>query len=770
MSGIPNAHAGLRRALATLGVDRIRRAFPRAFADEQSERAGKNAPAASTAFVVRVPSGTRNAVIQALRVRSDVVYAEPNYRLIPMGTPNDASFRSEWNMQNIKQSPGGYVGADVKAWAAWDRVTGNTGGLIGIVGEGGNVKAHTEFGSRLSGTIGSPSDDDHATQVAGIAAATGNNGQGIAGMDWLCGVRSDGGSTGLSDAADEMTTAVNNGVRILNNSWGLAVGTPWSIPFAKALTYAYNNGSVVVFGMPNDQAPGDYPSNYFDGDASINVTASGTYGYKASYSIARAWVDVSAPGGETGVPYSIYTTSGTNQYNSVFGTSYAVPHVAGAASLLRGYAQTLGTTLSPEDVEEVLKASAEDYEGTGTFDNYEGYGRINVRRAMDYMSQPGGLKHESVTGGTVVSQWTEFQQMTVYAPEIGVNGPFVLGKQYTIERTVNPTYQGSGNTLRFWTRPSNSTGWNGATAQYGLRYCLRVGSSNTLRMFIYELRSLAGVPLGWYPSDRANAVFSWSTLRYNRQTLTGNSISTANSYFVPQIEDSTNPLEGAAAVPYFRTCPNNDGTQTLGHNARLKVVIKDTAGFPIANVSATDIYVVLNGGTAAQGFLGSGADSIVANSMYNPVAQCPNVWTIPADAPTDANGVTYITLKGATPGSPGVATRDPNRKWGHYDSEMPVYFKNLQLQGRFTSGDVNNSYKLLIKNFDLLDGLGTDLNVGEAVTAGDYNDVAAHGGQLDSADPLNWWRDFDSSGSVSIGDINLIGPHVNHGCNSPSNP
>jgi len=241
----------------------------------------------------------------------------------------------------------------------------------------------------------------------------------------------------------------------------------------------------------------------------------------------------------------------------------------------------------------------------------------------------------------------------------------------------------------------------------------------------------------------------------------------SQSYYVPQVGTLASPSEGQTAIAKFFTCPNNDGS-ALGNNARVKLVVKDSGGSPIVGIAASDINLRFNGGTAAQGFTGPYADSIIANSTYNPT--CPDVRRINADAATDANGVTYITFKGVLPGNPGVGVRDSTRKWGHYDSEIPVYVLGVKMDGRLTSVSSNGSYVLLIKNIDFESGLGTVLNQGEAVTATDYNSFHAHFGQADSADPKNWWRDFNSDGTINSIDLNIFSAHMNHNCTSPNNP
>jgi hypothetical protein len=241
--------------------------------------------------------------------------------------------------------------------------------------------------------------------------------------------------------------------------------------------------------------------------------------------------------------------------------------------------------------------------------------------------------------------------------------------------------------------------------------------------------------------------------------------STLLSYYVPQAGPLDTPVEGDAAIRYFRMCPNNDGGTSLPNNARIKVVVKNAAGFGIVGIPATDVLALLNGGTLEQGYSGLGADSIISNSQYN--ALCPDLRTIPADSQTDATGTTYITFTGATPGAPGIGVRDPARKWGHYDSKIPIYVVGFELAGRRTSGSSNGTYTLQVKNYDHTGGLGTEMNQGESVASDDFNAIANNIGVNNA---LTWWRDFDSLGGIASSDFNQISSHIAHDCDTPRNP
>lgn len=239
------------------------------------------------------------------------------------------------------------------------------------------------------------------------------------------------------------------------------------------------------------------------------------------------------------------------------------------------------------------------------------------------------------------------------------------------------------------------------------------------------------------------------------------------SFYVPQRGTVATPVEGTSATTVFRACPNNEGGTSLPNNARVKVVVRDSNSNGIPGIAAADICLLFNGGTPAQGFSGVGADSIIANGQFNQSPLCPDVRCVQADAETDGTGTTYITFTGSTPGSPGVGTRNPARKWGHYDTKIPVYVLGFEILGRLTTASAANTYTLQIKNYDHTGGLGTALNQGSSVTSADFNAIANNIGVVNA---VTWWRDFDSAGGIGASDFNLIATHTTHDCDTPNNP
>ncbi len=716
-----------------------------------------NRPDRSLVYVLEVGPENQKAVVQELQALPEVLMAEANQRVFALGFPNDLH-EAQWNMENKGQT-GGTVDADVDALGAWNFTHGSSADLVAVLDPGNGIQAsHPDLNGRIVGSSGTSS---HSTMIAGIIGAKGNNGQGIAGMNWNGSIYSYAMTDeSVASAIDAVAFATDQGIKIHNDAWG---HSQFSQDLDFEFAYAYRNNVLSCVAAPETDHNFGYPISY--GHGIIGVGASTNTDFPTTYTLGGTYIDVVAPGGnDDGVSgRDIFSTMPGSTYGTGSGTSLATAHVAGLASLLARYAaDSLGITLYNDDLEQIIRLTADHANGN---QNLVGRGRTNAGRAIEWISKPNRIFQGTAVGGTDVWASPPYTK-TFIGNDCTGEGEFGV-ILHVVRRDVTFPVAFSSQP-RIWGRGVVTKGYDDASPNFGENWCgvaAQTPTGCTLETYVFQIFSPNGNFIKWCPDDPAHAVFAWTAMA--DPTLNASPPSVPGSFYVPQAVNVFGTLlEGTAAIPNFRACPNNDAP-SVPNNARIKVKLMNGAN-PNVNFPAWDIYVLFNGGTAAQGFSGQGADSVVANSVWNQAPLCPDVQLIQADAPTDANGETYITFKGALPSNPGVAVRDPSRKWGHYDSELPVYASKVKLPGRLTAASGDGTYVLQIKNLDLEGGIGA--GPGEQVLSNDFNSVAIHTGELDSVDAKNWWRDFDSDGTVGVTDYNLISGHVGHSCTSPNNP
>jgi subtilisin family serine protease/fibronectin type 3 domain-containing protein len=310
-----------------------------------------------------------DAALAALRNDPHVLYAEPDYIVRATGLASDPLFANQWDFHNIGQT-GGVLDADMDAPEAWDATTGSGSTVVAVIDTGVDY-GHPDLANNIWVNVGevagngvdddgngyiddvhgydfynndsNPLDDhSHGTHVAGTIGAVGNNGIGIAGVNWdvqimaLKFLGSDGSGT-TSDAIEAIRYAIDNGAHISNNSWG---GDPFSQSLYDAIrdardvghifVAAAGNGNFIGFGLDNDATP-FYPAGY-DLDNIVAVAATDHRDDIAIFSnYGATTVDLGAPG------VSILSTTPGGSYGTNSGTSMAAPHVAGALSLVRDF-------------------------------------------------------------------------------------------------------------------------------------------------------------------------------------------------------------------------------------------------------------------------------------------------------------------------------------------------------------------------------------------------------------------------------------------------
>lgn len=177
----------------------------------------------------------------------------------------------------------------------------------------------------------------HGTTVAGILGATGNNGRGVAGVNWTTTILpiqalDDDGYGDTLTVARSVRYAADQGADIISISLGSSASDPY---LREAIAYALDAGSIVIAASGNDGCDCiSYPARYPE---VLAVGASDQAGNRSGFSSYGANLDLVAPGQDMISPTWI-STNGVSAYaGGIAGTSFATPYTAGLLALARSH-------------------------------------------------------------------------------------------------------------------------------------------------------------------------------------------------------------------------------------------------------------------------------------------------------------------------------------------------------------------------------------------------------------------------------------------------
>jgi subtilisin family serine protease len=367
-------------------------------------------------------------VAETLEKSPEILYAEPNdvTRIsgAPSVAPSDPLFSQQWSLLTI-QAP-----------ATWALTQGSSNVVIAVLDTGlpmaGNppVLSHEDLNDQIRFFLGGnyispgtpPIDrQGHGTHVAGIAAAEGNNGTGISGVNWRCRVLAckvfddspvgNGSVFSVYRATQEsINFARSMGARlVINYSGG---GTAYTVTYEEIARIVQSAGALFCAAAGNDYGgPVHYPaalSTRPDGSVwypnIIAVSATTRGDELAAFSNRGVQVNVSAPGEDILSTFPNYPVSGTTytNYGVLNGTSMATPIVSGVASLV----WSREPNLAASQVRERLQATAVDL-GIPGRDALFGFGRVNAFAAVQPIPIPPPPPPPDPWTDPVVRQWID---------------------------------------------------------------------------------------------------------------------------------------------------------------------------------------------------------------------------------------------------------------------------------------------------------------------------------------------------------------------------
>lgn len=546
---------------------------------------------------------------------------QPNYIRKTTAAPNDQLYGYQRGFEQSSDK-------DIDADSAWIYSTGSNAVKVGVMDTGiewGHADLGVGFGTGFKVKGGkdyvnydwNPADDNgHGTSCAGIIGATRNNSIGVAGLAGGNVSSTSGVSLyafKIGDAAGHFyddiainaiveaslsTPTYGYGCHILTNSWG---GYGYNEHLREAIALAVKNNVIFVASSGNDNKttylayPAAHDKNWVLAVGATDANDIRSLWPSGGSSNYGPGLDVVAPGGgPASVPSNVATTGIGGTYVTFTGTSAAAPHVAGLAALIK----SVNPNLHSEDVQGIIKASADKISGytfTNGYNAQVGYGRINAARAMEMMVAPFALDYYTAVGSsTVTTPYSLYYSDIIDVPGLS-NGRYIV-KEYIVDRNV--TFPEKIKAY-VWGRGANATvGYQEAfsdEALYGVGYCEVVSNNNTsatLRTRVYEVWSYNGSTYyGYYPTTPQNVNFAYTVLGKPVPPL---SVSISGPMCVPNKGNlatlTANPSGGTGTYSYSWSGQTTQSITVNVSNCPDRFTVTVTSGTQTASASKDVFY------------------------------------------------------------------------------------------------------------------------------------------------------------------------------------
>lgn len=470
--------------------------------------------------VVQVPKGSVSAAIALYSNNPNVVYAEPSYiRPLYLPATNEGSepglgvtqnFNEQYSLQNSGKPFGvttdslglivypayqGSANADIKWQGAIDFLSPPDTVKVAVLDSGVDCN-HLDLSGpdkctlyNFVGHRGSGPEDviGHGTHVAGIIAATVDNGVGIAGVApnaqissmkvcWedtsliLFGiVSSQCEDADIIAALDYIINTNKSGLQQPYKVINLSLAGPTaSQSLHTAIDEAWQAGLVIVGAAGNayNTVQQYIPAKYSN---VIGVGATDYHDNLAPYSNFGSWVSVLAPGSVIlstvpGAACGQPANEPSDCYDYKSGTSMATPLVSGIAAVVAGYFPDY----SNAEIRAAIEGSANPIGALGqNFQAWSLHGRVNLLAALNYSAEPIIIDTHSVISmqAEIVNagKGAKKAQITVNVRDnagnpvsgVTVSGDFSPGSSYT--ETVSKTTDDSGNAVLISTDTAKGT-------------------------------------------------------------------------------------------------------------------------------------------------------------------------------------------------------------------------------------------------------------------------------------------------------------------------